>query len=58
MKNLLTTKDVAKALQVSVRTVQRYQNEPPPGFPRPVKIGRSVRYDADDLQNYINQSKG
>jgi excisionase family DNA binding protein len=54
----LTINETAELLQVSEQTVRKYAKwgEIPP----PLKIGGSLRWDADELQTYIrnnNQSE-
>jgi len=48
MQKLLTTEDVAEALQLSIRTIQIMVKRG--DLPRPIKIGGSVRWRAEDLE--------
>jgi excisionase family DNA binding protein len=50
-RRFLTVEDVARLLNVSAKTVQdwRYRGLGPPA----VKVGRAVRFDADDLEAWI-----
>lgn len=51
VESLLTVKEVASRLRVCRRTVER---EIALGrFPRPLKIGRSIRVPESDLRNYV-----
>lgn len=51
MERLLTSKEVAEYLQVSVGTVNNWrQNDK---GPRSTKAGRSVRYKESDVQAWI-----
>lgn len=47
-----TVKEVAEKLQVSVRTVQRLQDDREIAF---VKIGKCVRISEEHLQNWIDK---
>jgi excisionase family DNA binding protein len=47
---LLTVQEVAALLRTSPRTVRRWANE---GRLRAVRIGRSIRFRADDLAHLI-----
>ncbi len=57
VKRLLTLAEVADILRISQPTIyrQRYVGEPPGslGF----RVGRHVRFDANDLADWINQQK-
>jgi len=46
----LTTKDVAKLLQVSTRTIQTYRDQ---GILPFVQFGREVRYRSEDIQAFL-----
>ena len=51
---LLTEKQLSEILKVSVRTLQAQRQK---GFGIPYcKIGRSVRYDMDAIQQYLQQN--
>ena len=49
---MLTIKEVAKLFSVSRVTIWRWTKELH-DFPRPMKIGRSVRWRERDIENYI-----
>jgi excisionase family DNA binding protein len=52
MNQLLTIKDVADRLKVSVRTVQRWQEDNLIAF---VKIGKVVRISEEHLNNWLER---
>ena len=47
---LWTLQDVADACQVSRTTVKRWRRRP--DFPAPVKLGSTVRWQADDVRRW------
>jgi len=49
--DLLTARDLAGLFSVHIRTVRRWQAEGK--LPRPVKIGRVVRWQKSDLQMFL-----
>jgi excisionase family DNA binding protein len=49
---LLTVKDVAKALSLSQRTVWKFHSSG--RLPRPVKLGGSVRWRRDELKQWLD----
>ncbi len=51
MSRLVTERDAAELLGVSVRTLQKWRLQG--NGPRFVKLGRAVRYDRRDLEEYI-----
>jgi excisionase family DNA binding protein len=51
---LLTARDAAKALAISERTLWTLTNR---GDVPVVRLGRSVRYDPDDLRAFVKRSK-
>ena len=51
---LLTVKDACRHLAISRATLYRLMSE---GRIRPVKIGASVRFKADDLTRFIEASQ-
>jgi predicted DNA-binding transcriptional regulator AlpA len=53
---LLTEKDVAKSLRVSVATVRRWRTHG--GGPRFCKIGASVRYRPADVSTFVSAAPG
>lgn len=48
---LLTAQEVADRLRITVRTLQRLEAD---GHLPAIRIGRSVRYRAEDLQAFID----
>ena len=48
---LLSAESLAQMIQVSVRTVWRLRSSGK--LPRPVKVGGSIRWRADEVQNWI-----
>ena len=52
MENLLTVKEVATALNVSTRHIWKLQSAG--RLPPPVRLGRSVRWRASDLDRFID----
>lgn len=51
MKKLLTEREIADLLNMSMRTLQEYRFR---GIgPRFIKIGRAVRYSPEDVEAYI-----
>jgi predicted DNA-binding transcriptional regulator AlpA len=54
MSNLLTEKDASELLSLSLATLRRRRTEGRP--PRFVKIGASVRYRAEDLDDFVQSS--
>lgn len=55
-RRLLPPAEVAETLGVSVRTLYawRYAGEGPPAL----KLGKYVRYDADDLDRWLKECAG
>lgn len=51
--NLLTKDDVAEALKVSVRTVDRFVKA---GRLRPIRVGRAVRFQWCDVAEFLARS--
>jgi excisionase family DNA binding protein len=51
MSNLLTERDVAQQLQVSLASLRRWRLEN--RGPRFVKVGSLVRYRQDELENWL-----
>lgn len=49
---LLTTKEAAKVLGLSVRTIQSYRDQAYLPF---IQFGREVRFRQEDLQEFLNQ---
>jgi prophage regulatory protein len=49
--SLLSAESVARMLQVSVRTLWRLRSSGK--LPKPVKVGGSVRWRADDVHQWI-----
>ncbi len=54
IKTLLTIKDVMTRLQVSRATIYRLIER---GELKPFKIGRSLRFDEQDLDAFIDKKK-
>jgi excisionase family DNA binding protein len=55
---LLAIPDAAEILNVSVKQVRRYINDPDPRKRLPViRIGRLVRIDPADLENFIRDRR-
>jgi excisionase family DNA binding protein len=50
-EQLFTVQEVAKRLAISIATVWRLSKSG--DLPKPVRIGRSVRWRASDLQNHL-----
>jgi excisionase family DNA binding protein len=55
-KLLLTVREAAEALSVSERTL--WALTAPRGPIRSVRLGRSVRYSADSLRDWIESQRG
>jgi excisionase family DNA binding protein len=49
---LMTAEEIAKLLQVSVRSIWRLRSAE--AIPRPLKIGGSIRWRRDDLLGWIS----
>jgi excisionase family DNA binding protein len=49
---LLTPAEVADALRINVRTLQRLESD---GVLIPIRVGRSVRYRSDDVADLLVQ---
>jgi len=53
MQKLLTTEELAKLLGMATYTLHKYRTQ---GLgPKYVKLGRLVRYNIDDVQEWINE---
>lgn len=52
---LLTEKDVAKVLKLSVKTIQRYRLYG--GGPEFIKINKSVRYSPEAIEEFLKPRK-
>jgi excisionase family DNA binding protein len=48
---LLTTADVAALLQVSAQTIRKWVSQGT--FPKPVRMGRKVRWDAETVRRAL-----
>lgn len=60
-KKLLTMQDIAAILALSEVTVRHwgYGHRPPPeNFPQPIRVGRQLRYVADELDDWICGLRG
>jgi excisionase family DNA binding protein len=55
MNTLLTTKELAEKLGVSERHV--YRQRAAGKFPRPKRIGKCVRWNPDDFQDWFERGK-
>jgi len=55
MSRLMTERETSERLGVSMRTLQKWRLQG--SGPRFVKLGRSVRYDAGDLEQYIEAAR-
>ena len=51
--SLLTRQEVADQLRVTVRTLERWEDE---GRLVPIRLGRNVRYRGEDVEAYIRQA--
>jgi predicted DNA-binding transcriptional regulator AlpA len=49
---VVTAKELGKILAVAVRTIWRYDEEGK--IPRPLRIGRSVRWRLNEIQDWLN----
>jgi excisionase family DNA binding protein len=49
---LLTKKEVATRLNISERHVQNLMKRE--GFPKPVRLGRLIRFRPQDVERFIN----
>lgn len=49
---LITKKELAEIIGVSIRTIERYHHK---GLPI-IKIGRTVRYDLDEVSIWIKNN--
>lgn len=52
MKKYITTKELAKMLQVAEITIFRWRQR---GLPH-IKVGRSIRYDFDEVMKWIEKN--
>lgn len=52
---LMDEADLAELLEISVRTLQKWRHEG--GGPRYVKLGRMVRYDWEDVMDWLESRK-
>lgn len=52
LNELLTTKEVARLFKMSERHVQNLVKKDE--FPKPIKLGRSVRFKPSDIQKVLN----
>lgn len=52
--SLLTTKDLARLLQVSTRTLRRWQRGG--HVPPPLRIGGSLRWRAADIETWLSSN--
>jgi predicted DNA-binding transcriptional regulator AlpA len=53
---LLTVKDLAQLLKISIRSVWRLCSSGE--IPRPIKIGASCRWDSEEVTGYLQSLKG
>jgi excisionase family DNA binding protein len=54
---LLTTKQLAVYLQVSVATLEKQRSLTPKSHPPYIKMGRAVRYKVADVLAWLNNRK-
>ena len=57
MKTLLTAKEVAEITGLSYTTIRRLATKPEAAFPPSVKIGRSRRWNAKQLYEWIGEKE-
>lgn len=53
---LLTSLDIAKRLNMTARHVSMELRKTP-GFPAPYRIGRSLRWDRNEFEQWLQQQK-
>lgn len=56
MLELLTVKELAKLLKISIRSIWRYRSMG--AIPKPIKVGKSVRWDRKDIEQWLEDKKG
>jgi excisionase family DNA binding protein len=54
IKKFMTEKELCEILQISTKTVYRYRKDK--NLPH-IKIGNSIRYDVDEIKNWLEQNK-
>jgi len=54
---LLTTEEVACVLKVHPRTLMRVAQDPRARFPKPLRLGRIVRWRADQLHAWMGDPR-
>jgi len=52
-EEILTKKELAKLLKVTVRTIDRLRGEGMPSF----KVGNQVRFDKEDVKDWLKKNK-
>jgi predicted DNA-binding transcriptional regulator AlpA len=52
MTTFLTSHQIAERYGVTKRTLQRWKASPPPGFPRPIQIGKRLLWSAEQVATY------
>jgi excisionase family DNA binding protein len=50
---LLTSTEVARLLRVNERTLRRLRTEDSDSFPKPLQLGRVIRWRADDVKAWM-----
>lgn len=54
LKQLLSPQDLANILNVKVKTIYYMNSQNPKALPKPVHIGRLVRWRPEDVEAYLN----
>jgi excisionase family DNA binding protein len=52
---LLTSEEVARLLRVNERTLRRLRTEDSGSFPKPLQLGRVIRWRADDVKAWMER---
>ena len=52
----ITPQEIAEELRVSTMTISRWPLTIP-GFPKPIKIGQTIRFKADELEAFLESKR-
>jgi excisionase family DNA binding protein len=53
-RHLATFREICALLRISRVTGHRWRNDPAMHFPAPIRLGRTVRFDLDEIERWLN----
>lgn len=55
--NFLSVKAISEKFSVTRSTIYRWLQDPQMGFPKPIKIGHSTRWDEAEINSWVEAQK-